>query len=74
MKTYFLSITHLKEVFEKYQKEERIPLITTRRLMQAMFSNVEENETFVQGLTTIKNFDEYTLNHSVNVCLLALSL
>ena len=42
--------------------------------MQAMFSNVEENETFVQGLTTIKNFDEYTLNHSVNVCLLALSL
>jgi len=74
MKTYFLSITHLKEIFEKYQKEERIPLITTRRLMQAMFKNVEENETFVQGLTTIKNFDEYTLNHSVNVCLLSLSL
>jgi len=43
-------------------------------LMQAMFKNVEENETFVQGLTTIKNFDEYTLNHSVNVCLLSLSL
>jgi HD-GYP domain-containing protein (c-di-GMP phosphodiesterase class II) len=74
MKTYFLSITHLKEIFKKYQKEERIPLITTRRLMQALFSNVEEDEAFIQGLTTIKNFDEYTLNHSVNVCLLALSL
>jgi len=74
MKTYFLSITHLKEIFEKYQKEERIPLITTRRLMQVMFSNVEEDEAFIHGLTTIKNFDEYILNHSVNVCLLALSL
>lgn len=74
MKIYFLSITHLKEIFEKYQKQERIPLNTTKRLMQAMFNNVEENETFVHGLTTIKNFDEYTLNHSVNVCLLALSL
>lgn len=74
MKTYFLSITHLKEIFEKYQKEECIPLTTTRRLMQALFDNVEEDEAFIQGLTTIKNFDEYTLNHSVNVCLLALSL
>ncbi|MBN1223270.1 MAG: HD-GYP domain-containing protein [Candidatus Aminicenantes bacterium] len=74
MKTYFLSITHLKEIFEKFQREERIPLLTTRRLMQTLFNNVEENETFVQGLTTIKNFDEYTLNHSVNVCLLSISL
>jgi HD-GYP domain-containing protein (c-di-GMP phosphodiesterase class II) len=74
MKMYFLSITHLKEIYEKYQKEDRIPLITTRRLMQALFNNIADNETFIHGLTTIKNFDEYTLNHSVNVCLLSISL
>lgn len=74
MKMYFLSITHLKEIFEKYQKDDRIPLITTRRLMQSLFNNIADNETFVHGLTTIKNFDEYTLNHSVNVCLLSISL
>lgn len=74
MKMYFLSMTHLKEIFEKYQKEDRIPLITTRRLMQTLFKNIADNETFMHGLTTIKNFDEYTLNHSVNVCLLSLSL
>ncbi len=74
MKMYFLSITHLKEIFEKYQKDDRIPLITTRRLMQSLFNNIADNETFVQGLTTIKNFDEYTLNHSVNVCLLSIAL
>jgi len=72
--TYFLSITHLKEIFQKGQKEERIPLLVTRRLMQAMCDNVEENESYVHGLTTIKNFDEYTLNHSVNVCWLSLTL
>ncbi len=74
MKMYFLSITHLKEIFEKYQKEDRIPLVTTRRLMQVLFNNIADNETFMHGLTTIKNFDEYTLNHSVNVCLLSISL
>jgi len=74
MKMYFLSITHLKEIFEKYQKDDRIPLITTRRLMQSLFNNIADDETFVHGLTTLKNFDEYTLNHSVNVCLLSISL
>jgi HD-GYP domain-containing protein (c-di-GMP phosphodiesterase class II) len=74
MKMYFLSITHLKEIFEKYQKDDRIPLITTRRLMQSLFNNIADNETFVHRPTTIKNFDEYTLNHSVNVCLLSISL
>ena len=74
MKMYFLSITHLKEIFEKYDKEDRIPLITTRRLMQSLFNNIADNEMFMHGLTTIKNLDEYTLNHSVNVCLLAISL
>jgi len=73
-KIFFLGITHLKETFNKQEAKERLPLLTTRRLMQSMFNKITQNESFLYGLTTIKNFDEYTLNHSVNVCILSISL
>lgn len=72
-KIYFLSLIHLKDAFEK-KKEEKINLSTTRRLMQSIFNHIVENESFVYGMTNIKNYDEYTLNHSVNVCLLSIAL
>lgn len=64
----------MKEMFDSLKRDERVPLSTTRRLMQSIFNNIVENESFSYGLKTIKNFDEYTLNHSINVCLLAISL
>jgi HD-GYP domain-containing protein (c-di-GMP phosphodiesterase class II) len=73
-KVFFLGITHLKEMFDSFKKKEAIPLSTTRRLMQSLFNNIVQNESFTYGLTTIKNFDEYTLNHSINVCILSISL
>jgi HD-GYP domain-containing protein (c-di-GMP phosphodiesterase class II) len=73
-KVFFLGITHLEEAFESENSEEKIKLSTTRRLIQSIFNHLVENESFVQGLTNIKNFHEYTLNHSLNVCILALAL
>jgi len=72
-KIYFLSLMHLKESFKR-EKEEKLNLNTTRRLMQSIFNHIVENESFVYGMTNIKNYDEYTLNHSVNVCMLSLAL
>ena len=71
---YFLSIFHLKETFGKDRKDEKLKLNTTRRLMQSIFNHIVDNEAFVYGLTNIKNYDEYTLNHSVNVCMLSIAL
>jgi len=73
-KAFLLGITHLKESFEILSKEEKIPLSTTRRLMQSLFDHLTNDESFLYGITTIKNFDEYTLNHSLNVCILSISL
>jgi putative nucleotidyltransferase with HDIG domain len=42
--------------------------------MQSIYNHIVDNESFVFGLTNLKNYDEYTLNHSVNVCLLATAL
>jgi putative nucleotidyltransferase with HDIG domain len=64
---------HLKEHFEKEKKAD-LKINTTRRLMQSLYNHIVENESFVYGLTNLKNYDEYTLNHSVNVCTLAIAL
>lgn len=71
---YFSGLLHLKDAFESEDPQQAFRLNTTRRLMQALFTHVVENEAFVFGLTNIKNYDEYTLNHSINVCLLAMAL
>jgi putative nucleotidyltransferase with HDIG domain len=71
---FFLSILHLREISERNKANEKIKLNTTRRLIQSIFNHLVENESFLMGLTNIKNYDEYTLNHSVNVSLLAIAL
>ncbi len=69
---YFLGIYHLKEIFE--QEDEALNLNLTKRWVQSMFNHLAFDESFLFGLTNVKNFDEYTLNHSVNVCVLAIAL
>ena len=71
-KVFFKGITHLKEVFEREDQKKRVKIKTTRRLMQSMITLVGECESFMLGLTNLKNYDEYTLNHSINVSILAL--
>jgi putative nucleotidyltransferase with HDIG domain len=71
---FFLSIVHLSESFKRHQRNEGIKVHTTRRLMQSIYNHIVDNESFVFGMTNLKNHDEYTLNHSVNVCLLATAL
>jgi putative nucleotidyltransferase with HDIG domain len=69
---FLLGIYHLEEIFERSREVTNFNL--TRRWIQSMFNHIVHNESFVYGLVNIKNYDEYTLNHSVNVCLLSLAL
>jgi putative nucleotidyltransferase with HDIG domain len=69
---YFLGITHLQDVFA--EKQPIVNYNLTRRWVQSMTIYLTLDESFLIGLTNIKNINEYTLNHSVNVCVLALAL
>lgn len=73
-RVFFLGILHLKENFRRYQKNEKLQINTTKRLMQSIFNHIVDDESFIFGLTNLKNYDEYTLNHSINVCVLSLAL
>jgi HD-GYP domain-containing protein (c-di-GMP phosphodiesterase class II) len=46
----------------------------SRRLAQNIVELIQEDEALMIGLTTIKEFDDYTYAHSVNVSLLATCL
>lgn len=70
----FLGIAHLKDSFRRNARNEGLKVHTTRRLMQSIYNHIVDNESFAFGMTNLKNYDEYTLNHSVNVCLLATAL
>jgi len=74
IKNFYLSIMHLHGLFEQDAEHKLLRLSTTRRLIQTLLTSIIENEAFILGLTNIKNHDEYTLNHSINVCLLSMAL
>lgn len=71
-KVFTKSIVHLQEVLEREKKHEKIHFKTTRRLIQTIINLISFDESFMLGMTNIKNYEEYTLNHSINVTILAL--
>jgi HD-GYP domain-containing protein (c-di-GMP phosphodiesterase class II) len=45
-----------------------------KRAIQLIVDQVLENELSIAGLTTLRDYDEYTFTHSVNVCIFAVAL
>jgi HD-GYP domain-containing protein (c-di-GMP phosphodiesterase class II) len=74
VRMYFAGIYLLKDVFEKQKKGGSFNLNLAKRWMQSIFNQIVDDESFMYGLTNIKNYDDYTLNHSINVCILAIAL
>ncbi len=45
-----------------------------KRAIQLIVDQVMENELSITGLTTLRDYDEYTFTHSVNVCIFSVAL
>ena len=73
-KVFFEAIGAIRE-FMKSVSEEKYPNVRRlRRITQKTVHLILEDESFLLGLASIKNYDEYTFNHSVNVAIYALSV
>jgi putative nucleotidyltransferase with HDIG domain len=70
---YYHALESVKEIAEKASKGIA-GVRKARRLAQTIVDLVEEDSTLMLGLATIKDYDDYTYTHSVNVALLATSL
>ncbi len=51
-----------------------IQVTSLQRIVASLLDSLLSDPAAVIGLTAIKSHDEYTLNHSINVCILSLSL
>jgi len=73
-KVFFEMIGTVKEVAAQIMGKQQTDVRRLKRLVQKSVQLAMEDESILLGLTTIKNYDEYTFNHSVNVSIYALAM
>ncbi|MFQ6091451.1 MAG: HD-GYP domain-containing protein [bacterium] len=73
-RTFFECIYNLKGIMFKGKSDQRICARRVMRLVQSIVDLIAEDESYLIGLTTMKHYDRYILNHSVNVCILSVVL
>jgi len=73
-KVFFETIGTMREVITQIKTKQYADARKLKRLAQTAVKLVMEDESILMGLTAIKNYDEYTFNHSVNVAIYALSI
>jgi HD-GYP domain-containing protein (c-di-GMP phosphodiesterase class II) len=73
-KAYLNAVTLTKNISRQIASGEKINLKKAKRVMEVIVDQILEEEPTLIGMTTIKDYDEYTYFHSVNVSILSLAL
>jgi len=73
-KVFFETIGSIKEMLTQIKGKQYADVRKLKRLAQKAVHLIIEDESILLGMTTIKNYDEYTFNHSVNVSIYSLAM
>ena len=73
-RTYSQGVAVTKEVVNSVRLGRAASIKKVKRVVQAIVDQVLNNETSLMGLTTLRDYDEYTFTHSVNVCIFSIAL
>jgi putative nucleotidyltransferase with HDIG domain len=73
-KTYFQAVSFTKGVMNKIRSGEIVTLKRAKRMVVSMVDHLLDEEQLLIGMTSIKDYDEYTYHHSVNVSILSVAL
>jgi HD-GYP domain-containing protein (c-di-GMP phosphodiesterase class II) len=73
-RTYQRSVAVTKEVINSVRMGRTASVKKVKRAVQAIVDQVLSDETSLIGLTTLRDYDDYTFTHSVNVCIFAVAL
>ena len=73
-RTYFQAVSVTRGVMNSIKSEQPTHLKKVKRVIQEIVDIILKEEASLLGLTTIKDFDEYTYNHCVNVSILAMTI
>ncbi|HSJ25182.1 MAG TPA: HD domain-containing phosphohydrolase [Longimicrobiales bacterium] len=69
--TYFQSVHVAKEVLGDVRLGRALNLRRVKRAVQSIVDQVLNNETSMLGMTALRDYDEYTFTHCVNVCIIS---
>jgi HD-GYP domain-containing protein (c-di-GMP phosphodiesterase class II) len=73
-RTYAQSVALTKDVINSVRMGRVPSARKIKRAVQTIVDEVLNEETSLIGLTTLREYDEYTYTHSVNVCIFAVAL
>jgi HD-GYP domain-containing protein (c-di-GMP phosphodiesterase class II) len=73
-RTYSQSVAVTKDVINSVRIGKTPNIRKIKRVVQGIVDHVLNEETSLIGLTTIRDYDEYTFTHSVNVCIFSIAL
>lgn len=73
-RTYSQSVAATKEVINSVRMGKTPSMRKIKRVVQGIVDQILNEETSLIGLTAIRDYDEYTFTHSVNVCIFAVAL
>ncbi len=72
--SYFYALNSIKEVAEKINSQKKVGVRKALRVIQNMVDLVMVDESIVLGISTIRDYDDYTFTHSINVAILSMCL
>ncbi|MDX2207086.1 MAG: HD domain-containing protein [Gemmatimonadales bacterium] len=73
-RTYAHGVTVTRDVVQGVRMGRAPNTRRLKRAVQLIVDQILENELSITGLTTLRDFDEYTFTHSVNVCIFSVAL
>ena len=73
-KTYTQSVSVTKDLMASLRMGRSPNVKKVKRMVQSIVDQILNEEASLIGLTTIRDYDEYTFTHSVNVCIFSVAL
>jgi HD-GYP domain-containing protein (c-di-GMP phosphodiesterase class II) len=73
-RTYERTIAVTKDVVNSARMGKSANVRKIKRAVQNVVDQVLNNEISLVGLTTLRDYDDYTFTHSVNVCIFSVSI
>lgn len=73
-RTYAKSVSTTKEVINSVRMGQSPNTKKIKRVVQGIVDQILSEETSLMGLTTIRDYDDYTFTHCVNVCIFSVAL
>ncbi len=71
---YSRALTIMLSAVGKLPSRKHVSIQQTKRVIQSMIDILMEDESILLGLGTIRDYDDYTFTHSVNVAILSMCL